>query len=162
MSFNSIKSRVVLFGLLLTLVCQGCNEPLPTAQHVDQNLVGSWIMKRDETLRKQKKVFREAGILKINQDVFDFQRNFEMMQFRMELSKDADFTCFMSGVGQSGNDYSGYWKTDGNKISIVQTHEDGKPKPDRMEGTYDENLLYLTHKQNDILVPFIFQRAEQN
>lgn len=130
---------------------------MPTAEHVDQSLLGAWIMERDETFRLQKNALKEAGIIKVNQDEFDFKRNFSSMHSNLDLESDAEWTCSMGDFASSG-EFSGYWKTDGKNISVVQTHEERKPKRDIMTGTYDETFLYLNHNQNDIKMPFVFRR----
>ena len=82
------------------------------------------------------------------------------MHFNLDLESDAEWTCSMGDFASSG-EFSGYWKTDGKNISVVQTHEEGKPKRDIMTGTYDETFLYLNHNQNDIKMRSSFAEWER-
>ena len=152
--------RCLLPLLLLLPFLTGCKEPLPDARDVDPNLAGAWAMDRDETQKQQRIMYREAGILKVNQDVFDFNRNFSSVHFNMDLNADASFSCTMGDYVQSG-EFSGHWTSDeNNKVKIVQTHEGKKRKQDVMNGHFDGERLHMTQQQDEYSIPWIFIRVD--
>ena len=154
------SGKSAIWWLLSALILiAGCEEPLPSSDMIDPSLVGYWKLDKNETLRRQTKVLRDAGVLKINQDVFDFKRSFMTFYFTLQLRDDASFTCDMSTFGQNG-EFSGYWITEGDSISLMQTHAGMNKKGDKMAGTYDGKNLFLTHERDDVAVPYIFQRSE--
>ena len=55
--------------------------------------------------------------------------------------------------------FTGHWKTSGEKISMIQTHENNKPKKDRMEGYRKDGKLFMTHRNQSIDLPYIFAKA---
>lgn len=152
----------VIWILGVLAIYSGCEEPHPTGDMVDQTLVGKWTLAKEETLRRQNKEFRDSGVFETNQDRFDFEAGFTSVYFDIEMTSDALWTCQMGDFFSSGN-FNGYWLTEGNEVRLVQTHEGEKKKSDKMEGTYDDDHLYVTHRVTtgggELSIPYVFNRV---
>ena len=150
--------HVTSFAMLTFLLLVGCKEPMPTADSVDQSLVGSWTMDKEKTLLKQLESLQDQKILKSDEDVRAFKREFSTSYFTVELAQDATFQCSMGSSNERGV-FSGYWNNDDDDISMVQTHEGAKEKRDTMKGRIVGDQLHMNHKIQGITVPYIFERV---
>ena len=84
---------------------------------------------------------------------------FASSYFDFELLSNLDFRCSMGNLLVKGG-YSGRWKNDGEKFSLIQTHENNKPKKDRMNGQRKDAKLYITHRNNGVDLPYIFVKTD--
>lgn len=152
----------ILFLSLLVVplvLVPGCKEPLPGPSNVDQALVGKWQMVRDSTLKAQVEYLKSQGVISNNGERQEFTNAFASTVFHFELLTDAKFTCVMTGQFDGGT-YSGYWETENDQIEMVQTHENGQKKRDKMVGRQVEGQLHMVHQAEGFEVPYIFERVE--
>ena len=56
--------------------------------------------------------------------------------------------------------FTGHWKNDGEKFSLIQTHENNKPRKDRMDGYREDGKLYMTHRNQGVDLPYIFVQTD--
>ena len=159
MTDTFLKTVLLPLLLLALLISAGCKEPFPGASNVDQSLVGKWQMVRDATLKAQVDYLKQQGLISNNGERQEFVNSFASTVFSFELLTDAEFTCNMRSQFDGGN-YSGYWKTDSDQIEMIQTHENGEKKRDKMVGRQVDGQLHMVHQAEGYEVPYIFERAD--
>ena len=114
----------------------------------------------EATKKAQIEVLEKAGTLNNATEISQFEQLFDQSYFDFRLQANLDFKCSMGNLLEKGG-FTGYWKTSGEEISMIQTHENNKPKKDRMEGHRKDGKLFMTHRNQGIDLPYIFAKANQ-
>ena len=119
------------------------------------------IRDRDHQATKtaQLETLEKAGNIETAAQREQFETLFDSSYFDFELYSNLDFRCSMGNLIEKGG-FRGRWKNKGEEISMMQTHENEKPKKDRMNGYRKDGKLFMTHRIQGIDLPYIFTQAE--
>jgi hypothetical protein len=97
-----------------------------------------------------------GGAAKV-QELLDMIRG---MELEFDVKADGTFTAKEVMDSRAAN-YKGKWTLRGNRIALNQTHENGKPVADKMDGTLNGREMNLTHRQQGLVTKFVFRKVGQ-
>lgn len=134
---------------LACLALTACGQP-------NAELEGAWTLDREAFIRDTVPVLREAGKIPEGAEA-QARRLLGRVKMELEIEPDKSFSCRMSTATETSL-FTGTWSRGGKHVTILQSHKDGEPEEDSMNGVLDGDTIRFEHDEEGLTVIYTLQR----
>lgn len=146
------SALLALTLLALTLVTQACGSEAGSADPV-----GSWQLDQQQFAQAMAQALIDAG--KAEAGAKDqLAGALGSARFDLTLAADGTFTARQAILHQR-HSYKGTWELSGTHLRLDQTHEDGQPKTDSIEGPLSGDEVMFRDEDEGIVVRYRMRRT---